>query len=342
MMDYFRIRKAAESIKQGHVVAFPTETVYGLGADAFNSKAVGRIFELKGRPASIPLIVHIASSESLEMVAQSIPRKAKKLADKFWPGPLTLILPKRSEIPAVVTAGLPGVGVRIPNHPIALKLIEFSESPIAAPSANKYGRTSPTSVEAVQEQFGADTVEILDGGTCHVGIESTIISFVNEPPLLLRHGGVPLELIEQEIGCIELSHPDSRLTVSPGRSIRHYAPLTPLTFTTTWHTPPAHLLTGLLTFMPAKEMIKYDVVEILSQEGNLDEAASELFAALRRLDSAGLDHIIAMPVPNRGIGRAINDRLARASAMHQHTNILTERKFHDPQRAYPCEYRPLP
>ena len=199
------IRQAAEIIRQGGIVAFPTETVYGLGADAYNPLAVARIFEVKRRPYFDPLIVHIAHPTGLGELVKKIPSNAKKLTEKLWPGPLTVVLLKEEGIPDIVTAGLPSLAVRMPDHPVALSLIEESKCPIAAPSANPFGYLSPTTADHVREQLDDRVDLILDGGPCQIGVESTIVSFLEEKPRILRPGGVSLEEIESIIGNVEIS-----------------------------------------------------------------------------------------------------------------------------------------
>src|SRR4030065_1370155 len=196
MRDKEIIHQAAEIIRQGGIVAFPTETVYGLGADAFNPLAVARIFEVKRRPYFDPLIVHVANPADVKKLVKQIPSNAKKLIERFWPGPLTVVLLKKEYIPDIVTAGLPTLAIRMPSHPMALSLIRESNSPIAAPSATLFGYVSPTTAEHVREQLGDQVDLILDGGPCPVGVESTIVSFLEEKPRLLRPGGVSLEEIE--------------------------------------------------------------------------------------------------------------------------------------------------
>src|SRR4030043_456807 len=203
MKDNELIQHAAEIIKRGGIVAFPTETVYGLGADAFNPLAVARGFEVKGRPYFDPLIVHVANNTDLDYLVVEIPSNAKKLMERFWPGPLTVVLLKKENVPDIVTAGLPAVAIRMPKHSMTLSLIELAGSPIVGPSANPFGYLSPTTAEHVQDQLGDQIDFILDGGSCEVGVESTILSFFKKRPMLLRPGGVPLEEIEPIIGKVE-------------------------------------------------------------------------------------------------------------------------------------------
>lgn len=310
------IERAAKFIREGNVVAFPTETVYGLGASAFDARAVARIFELKARPRFDPLIVHIASLTEVESLAASIPRAARKLAEQFWPGPLTLVLPKHPIVPDIVTAGLPSVAIRQPDHPVALALIRAAGVPIAAPSANQFGRTSPTTAAHVDEQFGEQLELILDGGSCRVGVESTIVSFVEPTPVLLRPGGVPLEDIEAAIGSVAVQTSDGDRPLAPGQLPSHYAPRTPLRLLHASDSPQlAGQRVGLLSFRRPLNSAGLTAVEILSEEGDLCEAAANLFAAIRRLDAQRLDLIVAESVPETGLGRAIMDRLRRASVV---------------------------
>jgi len=308
------IASAARILRDGGIVAFPTETVYGLGADAFNAQAVARVFEVKKRPRFDPLIVHIHDVAQLELVAESVPAGAWKLIRKFWPGPLTIVVPKRPAVADIVTAGLPNVGVRMPRHSVALELLRAAQTPIAAPSANLFGRISPTDAAHVREHLAGSVDMILDGGPCSVGIESTIVSFAGKVPMLLRPGGTPTEEIENLIGELCVPEPTSQMSASPGRSLRHYAPATPVVIATTPSILPG-LRKGLLAFTPQPDYITrdFDVVEVLSHNGSLNEAACNLFAALRRLDQSKLDVIIAKKFPEQGLGRAINDRLSRAS-----------------------------
>jgi L-threonylcarbamoyladenylate synthase len=309
------VYQAAEIIKKGGIVAFPTETVYGLGADAFNPLAVARVFEVKRRPYFDPLIVHVANHGDVKKLAKEISSSAKRLIEKFWPGPLTVVLLKEEKIPDIVTAGLPSIAIRMPNHPMALSLIKESKSPIAAPSANPFGYLSPTTAEHVREQLGNQVDLILDGGPCPVGVESTIISFLGESPRLLRAGGVSLEEIESIIGKVEVTEIREDRPSAPGMLPRHYAPQTPIMLN--WNEKDLGLhknkKIGLLVFQEPKGNLKFHSIEFLSKKGDLREAAANLFAAIRRLDALNLDLILAEPVPEIGLGRAIMDRLRRAS-----------------------------
>ncbi len=315
MKDAETIRQAAEIIRGGGIVAFPTETVYGLGADAYNPLAVARIFEVKRRPYFDPLIVHIAFPADLIKLVKDIPSSAKKLTEKLWPGPLTVVLFKEEHIPDIVTAGLPTIAVRMPDHPMALSLIKESKGPIAAPSANPFGYLSPTMAEHVREQLGDRVDLILDGGPCPVGVESTIVSFSENKPRLLRPGGVSLEEIEAMIGKVEISPIKDRPS-APGMLPRHYAPRTPIVLD--WDEK--HLDTykdkkiGFLVFQEPENFLEFEHIEVLSKKGDFREAAANLFSAIRRLDALHLDLILAEAVPEAGLGRAIMDRLRRATS----------------------------
>jgi L-threonylcarbamoyladenylate synthase len=305
------IVSAAEVIREGGLVAFPTETVYGLGANALDTVAVSQIFELKGRPRFDPLIVHVASSDELQALVERVPQAAMDLIARFWPGPLSVVLPKRACVPDVVTAGLPSVAVRYPAHPVARRLIELAEIPIAAPSANTFCSVSPTTAQHVVDQFGDRLSHVLDGGPCEVGVESTVVSFLEDQPVLLRPGGVTAEQIEAVIGSLRILTGNASQPTSPGQLPRHYAPSTPLELT---NDPPRRgLRVGLLTFGPPSSRTGFAAIEVLSERECLREAAVNLFAAMRRLDVLELDYILARPVPETGLGHAIMDRLRRAS-----------------------------
>lgn len=316
------IARAADILRAGGLVAFPTETVYGLGASAFDERAVARVFEVKARPRFDPLIVHLAETDWVWRVAAEFPYRARMLAERFWPGPLTLVLPKKPAVPDLVTAGLPTVAVRVPDHPVAQKLLRAADLPIAAPSANPFGRISPTTSEHVREQLGDAIDLILDGGPCRVGVESTVLQLTGDIPVLLRPGGTTLEDLEAMIGPVSVAASaeggfEHGAQASPGTLPQHYAPRTPLLLRP--HEPagagrPARgLRVGLLAFQGCAEPQEFARVEVLSPEGNLCEAAAKFFAALRRLDAAGLDLIVAELLPESGLGRALNDRLRRAA-----------------------------
>ena len=318
------IERAARLVREGGLVAFPTETVYGLGADALNPRAVARVFEVKGRPRFDPLIVHVAGPSWLEGLCREVPEAARTLIERFWPGPLTLVLPKTPRVPGIVTAGLPTVAVRMPAHPVALELIRKAERPIAAPSANPFGYLSPTTAEHVYEGLDARVDLILDGGPCPVGVESTILDLAGGAPELLRAGGLPVEEIERALGQPVRRPPEpepedeGRPARAPGRLPRHYAPRTPLTLVPLGagaRAKPPCARAGLLLFRePPRRPEGFAIIEVLSPTGDLREAAARLFEALHRLDRAGLDCLVAERVPEEGLGRAINERLRKAAA----------------------------
>ncbi|MBM4257443.1 MAG: threonylcarbamoyl-AMP synthase [Deltaproteobacteria bacterium] len=310
------IRDAAEALRNGELVAFPTETVYGLGANALNAQAVARVFAVKNRPHFDPLIVHLADKADVPRYATDIDERAVALMDRFWPGPLTLVLRKQSIIPDLVTAGLDTVALRVPAHPVALALLREAHVPVAAPSANPFGYVSPTTAMHVQELLGDKIEVILDGGPCTVGVESTVCACTEEQAVILRPGGVAIEEIEAVIGPVQVgatTHPDRR---SPGTLASHYAPRVPLSLIAAGAPllrPQSGERVGLLLLKP-RPVEGYATVEFLSRDGNLVQAAANLFAALRRLDNLGLDRVIAESVSEHGLGRAIMDRLRRAAA----------------------------
>ena len=309
------IARAAEVLRSGGLVAFPTETVYGLGADARSAEACARIFEAKRRPHFDPLIVHVTDAESAASVADVSDPRVRELAARFWPGPLTLVLPKTDLVPDIVTSGLPTVAVRVPAHPVAQALLAASALPIAAPSANPFGYISPTTAEHVERQLGDRVSLILDGGECTVGVESTIVDLSGERPALLRPGGLPEERLRDVLG--ELERPErSTAPRAPGQLESHYAPRTRLVLVGEGGARVGDgERAGLLAVRePDPELrARCAAVEVLSPSGDLVVAAARLFAALHRLDGADLDVIYAERVPERGIGVAIMDRLERAS-----------------------------
>jgi L-threonylcarbamoyladenylate synthase len=304
------LSEAAQLIQQGGLVAFPTETVYGLGADATNEQAVKRIFEAKGRPAFNPLIVHI-SSQNMARDYVTFTDDAKKLADKFWPGPLTLILPlsEESTISSLCTAGLSTLAVRFPSHPTALALIQKSGRPIAAPSANRSGLLSPTSANHVFSSLGDAPDLILEDGVSDVGLESTIVDCTSTPAALLREGGIPLEELRKvcHIKDLVVVSPDNT-PKSPGQLLKHYSPRKPIEINSLQAPDDA----GVLAFGSNEPGHTRQVLN-LSPSADLNEAASNLFAYLHKLDDANIASIHVVPIPDTGIGRAINDRLRRAA-----------------------------
>lgn len=307
---------AAALLRSGGLVAFPTETVYGLGADALNPDAVSRVFEAKERPLFDPLIVHVSERSQISEIAESVPQPAWKLMDRFWPGPLTLLMPKKSTVPDLVTAGLDSVGIRIPDHPFARLLIALADCPVAAPSANLFGRVSPTTAQHVAEQLGDRIDLILDGGPCRVGVESSVLDLLTTPPTLRRPGGATSEDICAAIGEIQIRDRQAAGSAAPapGMLDQHYAPRTTVRIWNAESQPIPSGRIGLLTLQEIAEPNRFAAVEVLSRSGSLAEAAARLYAALRSLDRLGLDVILATPFPAHGLGRAINDRLRRAAA----------------------------
>jgi L-threonylcarbamoyladenylate synthase len=315
-VDPAAIAEAARVLRRGGLVAFPTETVYGLGADAFQPLAVARVFEVKARPSFDPLIVHLADAAGLALVSPSRDPRIAALAARFWPGPLTLVLARRPEVPDLVTAGLDTVGVRVPAHPAARALIEAAGTPVAAPSANPFGYVSPTTAAHVADLLGGSVDLVLDGGPCRVGVESTILSLAAEPPAILRPGGVAREALEEILGHGLHAALPGDVPVAPGQLPRHYATRTALRVLPgpAAAAPAGGGRVGLLAFGPGAAGEGYAAVEVLAPDGSPETAASRLFAALRRLDAAGLDLIHAEPCRETGIGHAIMDRLRRAAA----------------------------
>ncbi|MBS0223061.1 MAG: threonylcarbamoyl-AMP synthase [Proteobacteria bacterium] len=307
------IEEAARLLHEGGVVAFPTETVYGLGGDATNEHAVAAIFEAKGRPKFNPLIAHVPGAREAQRFVQWS-NAADRLAAKFWPGPLTFVLPRaeRSPIALLATAGLATVAIRAPSHPVAQALIRAADLPIAAPSANRSGSVSPTRADHVAESLGERVPLILDGGSCPVGVESTVLDLTGETPVLLRPGGATHEAIQAVIGPVALSAAlptGSAARSSPGQLESHYAPSRPVRLEATSVSPDE----GLLAFGPYPPA-GARMTSNLSPTGNLAEAAANLFAQMRALDRPGIGRIAVMPIPQTGLGLAINDRLRRAAA----------------------------
>lgn len=303
--DDVGLDEAATLLRQGELVAFPTETVYGLGADATNGRAVAAVYAAKGRPQFNPLIVHVADLDAARAIAD-FSEDALRLAQAFWPGPLSLVLPVRPDarLSDLVTAGLSTVAVRVPQHPLAHALLEKAGIPVAAPSANPSGRISPTRAEHVLDGLNGRIAAVLDGGSCPVGLESTIVS-AGPPPMLLRHGGIPVEALEACLGqSFETADPAKEGVSAPGQLLSHYAPAVPVRLGAT----EAREGEALLGFGPVQGHLT------LSANGDLTEAAANLFSHLRRLDEGGYKAIAVAPIPDHGLGRAINDRLLRAAA----------------------------
>lgn len=314
------IDAAVRVLKEGDLVGIPTETVYGLAGNALDAEVVLKIFEVKQRPAFDPLIVHIGNRETLHRFVPDIPRKAEKLAENFWPGPLTLILPKNSLIPDVVTSGLATVAVRMPDHPLTLRLLNLIDFPLAAPSANPFGYVSPTSARHVADQLGHKIPYILDGGECHVGIESTIIGFNGDETVIHRLGGKSVEEIESLVGTVRIIHSSTSRPSAPGMLESHYAPGEKKVFLGRWEQYKDLLdlsSTVLIRFSSPDPDFPASRQAVLSEQGDLREAARNLFTTLRRFDIPGISFIIAELMPEEGFGRAINDRLRRAASDKQ-------------------------
>lgn len=307
---------ATQLLQDGKLVAIPTETVYGLAGNALNEEALLEIYKVKNRPKFDPLIAHTDSLEKVASHVAHIPDKALALAEAFWPGPLTLLLKKKSHIPDLLTSGLDEMAIRIPNHPLTLNLLASLDFPLAAPSANPFGYVSPTTAKHVADQLGGKIPYILDGGPCSIGIESTIIGFdENENPIVYRLGGKHLEDIELIVGKFKLRLNQSSNPIAPGMLKSHYAPSKKLMVGRLDDLIPKykHRKIGIISWSLAFDEVP-DMHQIaLSPSRNLDEAASKLFSALRQMDQLPIDLILAQRFPDEGLGRAINDRLARAS-----------------------------
>lgn len=300
-------------LEEGELVAIPTETVYGLAGNALDASSVAKIFSVKNRPEFDPLIVHVADIEQAQNYVTEIPEKAKILAKHFWPGPLTILLKKKNNIPDLVTAGLDTVGIRCPDHPLTHQLLSSLSFPLAAPSANPFGYVSPTRPEHVNEQLGNKIKYILDGGICTIGIESTIIGFEDDMPVIYRLGGLTAEKIEILIGKVKVETHSTSNPKAPGQLKSHYAPTKKVILGTL-----KELLYqqqgkkfGILSF---RNNLQLPHQIILSPSGQVEEAAQNLFAALREFDKMPVETVIAELVPDVGIGRAINDRLRRAAS----------------------------
>ncbi|MBX3102730.1 MAG: threonylcarbamoyl-AMP synthase [Bacteroidetes bacterium] len=309
------VPQAARYLLDGQLVAIPTETVYGLAGNALDAAVVAEIFRVKNRPSFDPLIIHGHSPEQLFALAASVPAGARQLADAFWPGPLTLLLPRGPEVPDLVTAGSPFVALRVPRHPLTLALLRSLPFPVAAPSANPFGYVSPTTAQHVADQLGDQIAGILDGGPCEVGLESTIVGFPDGKPAIYRRGGISQEAIEALLGLVEQA-PANPLPVAPGMLARHYSPATPLILgdipALLATAPEPHKVAVLSFSRPYRSGYPQDIV--LAPDGQLATAARHLFAALRTLDASGMVQIIGEWLPDEGLGRAINDRLRRAAA----------------------------
>jgi L-threonylcarbamoyladenylate synthase len=309
------INKAINLLKAGQLVAIPTETVYGLAGNALNLDAVTAIFTVKNRPRFDPLIVHVQDLDQVADYTLDIPYKARRLAESYWPGPLTLLLPKNDRIHDLVTAGMPSVGMRCPAHPLTHRLLDALPFPLAAPSANPFGYISPTHPDHVNQQLGDRISYILDGGACPVGIESTIVGFSDHETVVHRLGGLSLEDIESIIGSVTVKPYSASDPAFPGQFRSHYAPEKKVVLGD---------LRTLLASYPADRAavlsfstdLNLPYQFVLTSSGNMEEAARNLFVALHEFEKFPVDVILAEPVPDHGLGRAINDRLRRAAALY--------------------------
>lgn len=309
------IALAKTFLENGELVAIPTETVYGLAGNGTDLKAVSRIFEVKNRPSFDPLILHFANEEDLKPYVKNLPQAVQMLGRKFWPGPLTMLLEKSDLVSDLITAGSPKVAVRIPAHPLAIALLNSLPFPLAAPSANPFGYISPTSPIHVADQLGNEIPYILDGGQCEVGLESTIVDVTSSIPRVLRKGGIAIEDMEGLFESMEIQSGSSSRPSAPGMLSSHYAPKTILRLKSQlddWPSP--DLKVGVLAFNRFWEEFPTENQIILSQKGEVKEAAQKLFSVMRTLDNMGFDLILTELVPEQGLGRAINDKLRRASA----------------------------
>lgn len=310
------IKKAKEILDNDGVIGFPTETVYGLAGNGLKEETLRKIFVIKQRPFNNPLILHLKGKEEIDKVAMNIPDQARSLLDKFSPGPLTLLLNKKESVPEMVTAGKPMVAIRIPEHPVALALLNMLDYPLAAPSANPFGSISPTTAQHVYDYFGEELPAVLEGGACQKGLESTIVGFEKDTAIVYRLGAISLEQIEAVVGRVRLLNHNENAPEAPGMLSRHYSPKTRFLLTTDLLDSIKEnqsLSIGVLTMNPHFSSPTVKKVELLSGNFSLKEAASNLYAALHRLDKCGLDLIIAEKFPDLGLGLALNDRLKRAS-----------------------------
>lgn len=324
-----KISAAAKILREGGLVAIPTETVYGLGANGLDAQAVKRIFEAKGRPQDNPLILHVTGPQWLPRYCRNIPPMAYVLARKFWPGPLTMILQRQSIVPDETTAGLDTVAVRCPNHPVTLAIIREAGVPIAAPSANTSGRPSCTSAQDVLEDMDGKVEGVVDGGPCSVGVESTILDLTCQPPRLLRPGGLPLEDLERLIGHIDVDHAvtaplqEGEKPKAPGMKYRHYAPKAPVTVVTGAPEASAREIqrragkgTGIICFDEYADLFRGMEVHTLGPSGDKLVQAQRVFDALRTFDNSDVTEIYTQCPDNRGLGLAIGNRLKKAAGFH--------------------------
>lgn len=323
------IAAAAGILQSGGLLAFPTETVYGLGADGLNQDAVRRIFEAKGRPMDNPLILHITGAGELERYCKDIPDSAYRLAERFWPGPLTMVLKRRPIVPDATTAGLPSVAMRCPDHPVARAILAAAGIPVAAPSGNRSGRPSPTRVSHILQDMDGRIEGIVDGGDCRVGVESTIVDLTADPPRLLRPGGVSLEALRDVLGRVEVDEAvlgrmaAGKKPKAPGMQYRHYAPKAPVTVvcgppetTAAYIRGQAAAGDGILCFDEYFGTFPGRTVRAMGEAGRAEEQARRLFDALRSFDDTPVDRIYAQCPPEGGMGLAVSNRLKKAAGFH--------------------------
>lgn len=327
--DPSALQQAADLLKAGEIVGMPTETVYGLGANAYNTEAVRKIFAAKGRPQDNPLIVHIADFDQIYEVCPTVPEAAVQLAHHFWPGPLTMIVPKNERIPEETSAGLQTIGVRLPSHPVARDLIRLCGLPIAAPSANVSGRPSTTTAEHVMRDMAGKIPAIVEGGPCKVGLESTIVSLVGEKPRLLRPGGITLEQLRAVLGEVEVDHAlyekiGNDVQVSaPGMKYRHYAPKAPVTVvlgtpekTARYIAEQVQTEDGVLCFDEFRAQFPEQIVECYGASENLQQQAQQVFDRLRAFDDTNVHAIFAQCPSKDGLGLAVSNRIIKAAGFH--------------------------
>lgn len=314
MVSEQQILEAANEIRRGGLVAFPTETVYGLGANALNAKAVSGIFAMKERPSFDPLIVHISRLESIHQLVEEFDERMLRLAEAFWPGPLTMVVPKSNLVPDIVTAGLSRVGIRMPANDIALRLIEASAVPVAAPSANKFGKLSPTKASHVKKQL-PDLKYILDGGNTSIGVESTVVSIENDGFRILRHGAVTADELRKYLP--ESSEKETQVLkiTAPGMMLSHYSPEKPV-YILGEHPIPKDTSKAAFLTAGGKVPANYACFEVLSSNFDASEVAVNLFGALHRMEESDCEFIVAEPISETGIGIAVMDRLRKAAYRH--------------------------
>lgn len=309
------VNLAALLLGAGKLVAIPTETVYGLAANMFCEQAVSQIFTVKQRPATNPLIVHVHSAENLREIVTGIPPKAAMLMEAFWPGPLTLLLPKSNQVSNTVTAGLPNVAVRMPNHPLTLALLQKTGFPLVAPSANPYTYISPTNAGHVKKMLNGKIPYVLDGGPCTMGIESTIVGFIDGIPALYRMGAISIEDIEKVTGKITVAITEK--AIAPGMHLKHYSPVTPLVVSDNLEQDiikHRHHNIGVITYNNYTPLLPDEQQLVLCENYDFKTAGANLYAAMHTMDGKGYDLIIARKFPEAGIGLSLNDRLNRAKA----------------------------